>query len=150
MPHIGNFPAVGYPKPLAISPPFAMPGSNAYDWEINQVKAANASSIEPQSFYLPVCLPQGARVTKLTLYGYRLAAGDMLAANLRRNDRAGGFDTMAMVNAIWIGGYGSGDDDTIDNAVIDNENYDYCLLVTIDPSLDALNCFFSGAIIDWK
>ena len=172
MPHIGNFPpkaedflhnelsGIGpndhhtppkeYPKPLSIPPTDFVSQLDSQDWQIDPVGLRNRVATVVQYFRAPVHLPHGAVVTKLTLYGYRLAAGDLITLTLDRNDRVGNAVALATLSADWTGGYGSKYDDTIEYATIDNENYDYSLTTTISPDTSADDVRLTGVLIDWQ
>ena len=149
MPHIGNFPIIYFPKPLAIPPPAFVPNLDTQDWEITQAYVRNRAVLTQQVYVAPVYLPDGATVTKLTLYGGRVDVDAVMQLWLRRSNRQMGLETMATVLADWTTGYSSGYDDTIDYAVIDNENYDYSLELILDPNDAVEDVTFTGALIDW-
>ena len=151
MPHIGNFPPVGYPKPLIVGALEFLPGDDTYDFVTSEYMIRARTSLTPQYFFGPVLLPHGATVTKLTLYGART---DELAAMTLYLRRLGllimADDSMATVIADWIGMQGSGFDDTIDYAVIDNDTYYYGLQLVLDPNALVTDVIFAAARIDWK
>ena len=149
MPHIGYFPIIYYPKPLSVNPSAFLSVDDQYDWLDAGLGFQNRASVAEQEFHAPVCLPTGARVTKLTLYGYRDDVLATLRMRLQRVRPGYLFDLMAEVVADWTGGGGSGYDDTIDFDVIDNDQYHYRLNLTLDPN-DAVGdvCLY-WAKIDW-
>ena len=149
MPHIGNFPYGIFPKPLSIGPSAFVPETDTQDWLIRGTYIQNRAALGLQEFSAAVYLPQGARVTKLTLYGYRDDGLAQLLLQLARSSSAGVVTDMASVEADWTTGDSSGYDDTITDPVIDNENYSYHLVVTLTPN-DAVNDIrFRRAQIDW-
>ena len=150
MPHIGNFPIVYYPKPYRILPPDFFPYSDVYDWKLTERSLDNRASLEPQSFYAPVRLPQGATMEKLKLIGFRDDPASTLDLWLMRKAPGQSGVVIATVNADWTTGYGTGEDDTITSPVIDNEQYDYSLHIQIDPNDSISDCYFYGAEIPWK
>ena len=150
MPHVGNFPERGHPKPLSIGPGAFVPGSNLHDWEIQQRFIKNRTALTDQYFYASVILPQGATVTKLTLHGYRDDVDAVLMLRLGRFDKVAAYTDMATVLADWTDGYGSGYDDSIDDPVIDNENYTYCLAANLNPNDSVEDVSFRCATIDWN
>ena len=150
MPHIGNFPERGFPKPLSISPGGFVPDEDTYDWDITGLRIRNAAALTLQNYSAQVSLPQGATVTKLILYGYRDDDAATLSLKLQRADRVGGATLMAQVVADWTTPYDSGYDDTISSPVIDNENYCYHLIVDIDPNDAVSDVEFTGAVIEWN
>ena len=149
MPHIGNFPERGCPKPLAIPPPAFVPGDDAYDWKIFPTWVQNRSALTLTEFYAPVFLPQGVTVKKLTLYGYRDDAAATMTLALFHNDREGIQTSMVLVTADWETGYSSREQTTIADAKIDNENRNYSLRLQLDPNDAVGDVKFTGALIDW-
>ena len=150
MPHIGNFPAPGYPKPLSIHPSAFMPSYDTYAWRYTDSTLRNNAVLTAQYFYAPVYLPQGARVTKLTLFGYREDILADLILQLFRVTAVGTQTEMAVVIADWEADFSSKYDDTIVNPVVDNENYSYMLKVEINPNDADSDVMLSKAQIDWQ
>lgn len=150
MPHIGNFPGPGYPNPLTIHNSAFMPTLDTVDWQYNRMFLRNRVVLDAQGFEAPVFLPQGARVKKLTLYGFRTSANASLYLYLYRHDREGNTVTMASITADWDEGAGSGYDDTITEPLIDNENYDYVLEATIHLDATVSDCRLTSAKINWS
>ena len=149
MPNVGNFPVPAYPKPLAIPPSAFVPRNDTYDWEIIPAYVHNRTILTLTEFNAPVTLPQGARVKKLTLYGYRDDALATMALTLFHNDREGVETIMAAVTADWETGYSSGEDATIADPEIDNETRNYSLRLQLDPNDGVSDVQFTGAIIEW-
>ena len=150
MPHIGNFPERGHPKPLSVPPAAFVPGQDTYDWLITNGRVGHRAALVTQIYLAPVFLPQDSRVTKLTLFGYREDALSTLILRLHRVDDAGTVEEMALITADWTTGRSSGYDDTIVNPVIDNENYAYNLEVTMLMNDAVGDCYFARALIDWQ
>ena len=150
MPHIGNFPAPGYPKPLSINPCAFRPEVDTYDYTINQQVCRNQTSLTEQYFFAPVYLPHGATVTKFTFYGYRDDVLSTMRATLQKVNRPGVVTTLAEVIADWTIGESSGYDDTILQPVIDNENYSYIVRLFLDPNDDVMDCYGRAMVIDWQ
>ena len=150
MPHIGNFPEKGFPKPLSIGPPNIFPRNDGVDWYIDGNELRKNVSLELGLYWVPVYLPQKARVTKLTLYGYRDDTLAGFSVILKRVSNVGVADDMAMVEATWTDGNGSGYDDTISYAVIDNENYSYLIALSLEPNDSVDDVRFRRAQIDWQ
>ena len=149
MPHVGNFPAPGYPKPLSIGSGAFVSQNDTYDWFIDSLTLRNRTALVSQFFNAPVFLPQGAVVTKLTFFGFRDDALSTIALQLQRRKIGEAEEVMGIVTADWTGGEGSGYDDTIDYAKIDNENYAYWLLLTVIPNDVVTDCIFRWATIHW-
>lgn len=149
MAHIGYFPVREYPRPLSIGPPAFVPKEETYSWRISEGGLQNRTSIDAQNFYAPVFLPHGATVTRLKLYGYRLAAGGNLNLYLERITLAGNIETLATLVADWTGGDGSIETTTIEYAKIDNVAYYYIFAVFLNPEATAGDVQFERAIIDW-
>lgn len=144
---VGNF-TVG--SPLSVPPAAFVPAESSQDWYIRSNALRNASNVTYQLFFAPIFLPNGAVVSKLTLYGYRDDASATLSVSLIRDDRAGTSGTMATVSSDWTGGNSSGYDDSISNATINNSTYDYLLQLTIDPNDATSDVVFTGAKIDFS
>ena len=85
----------------------------------------------------PVELPHGSRITSLTTWT-RTSDGTTngsVDVDLKRTDRSGSQTTMAStVNSSGNGAVESDVDSTITNAVVDNENYSYHLVVTFQAN----------------
>ena len=150
MPHIGNFPERGFPKPLSIPAAAFVPRLDTYQWLIGEERLQNQVVLTAQDFHAPVYLPQGAVVTKLILYGLRNAGGSELRLWLSRDNKTGLTETMAMVLADWTGGWGEGEDTSISYATIDNDTYHYSVRATVDPDAVVSDCYFGSAEIEWK
>ena len=150
MPHVGNFPERGYPKPLSIGPPEFMPQTEAVEFDITNEHLNNHTALGEQVFWAHVKLPHHANVTKLTLYGYKDAAGGFVQLTLLRFDRQFTSTVMAACSITGETGYQSVSDDTIDVPEVDNENYDYGLRLNIDPDADVGDNYFTGSKIDWN
>ena len=150
MPHIGNFPEKGFPKPLSIGPTAFQSGFDTQDWNRSEKWLKNRTSLSVQYFHAPVILPHGARVKKLTLNAYRDDALATLLLYLRRFNKINSSVDMAQVMPDWTTGHDSGYDDTISYDVIDNENYAYSLYLHIDPNNSVEAVYFECATIDWQ
>lgn len=134
-------------SPVSIHPAAFIPLDDAEDWDVTAVRLANRASLNLQGFYAPVILPHGVTVTKVTLYGYRDDAAASMLLRLRRTDRQGSNDIMALAQANWTDGYNSIYDDTIASALIDNENYSYSLELQLNPNDSVNDVRFTGAKI---
>lgn len=138
-----------YPSPLSISPAAFTPIFDTYDWYITQHTVKNRAGLVIQYYAAPVNLPHGVTVTKVTLYGYRDDNLSTMALTLYQTDRETNRPSMAGIIADWIDGYGSKYDDTINLAVIDNENYSYGFLLILTPNDAVEDCYFTGAKIEF-
>ena len=114
MPHIGNFPGPGYPRPLSIHGAAFLPEADFVNYCFGPKGLQSATSLGMQSFYAPFYLPQGATIKKLTLVGYRDDALANMVATMSRTSDVFVSDTLATVAADWVDGHGSKYDDTID------------------------------------
>ena len=150
MPHIGNFPVPAFPRPLSIGPSAFIPSQDTYDWDITQLRIQNRTSLNNQIYFAPVYLPHKAKVTKLTLYGYRDDELSVFGIQLLRLQVPAGSDIMAMVGGYWTNGNNSGSEDTIAYSVIDNVNCHYAIFMNLNPNDDVLDCKFQRVVIDWK
>ena len=150
MPHVGNFPERGCPKPLSIPPGAFVPKSGTQDSEITNDDIVNSQLITAEKFYAPVLLPHRATVTKLTLYGFKNTSGGYVTLTLLRGDRQGTSTVMATCSITLTTGYQSAEDDTINDPEIDNENYEYGLQVEQDADAVVTDNRFTGAKIDWN
>ena len=150
MPHIGNFPERGCPKPLSIPPTAFVPRYDTQSWEILYDRITNNTNLLVQQFCAPVFLPHRARVTKLTLYGFKNVETGYITLQLIRDDREGTSGIMATCSiTAWTGFQAIEITDILDPE-IDNENYQYSLQVEIDPDAIATDNYFVGAKIDWN
>ena len=149
MAHIGNFPLPAYPKPLAINPAAFVPRVDTYDWERAPEYLRNRTVLDAQNFYAPVDLPQGATITKLTLYAYRDEGLAFILVELWRADHDGITLKMAEAMADWTDGNGSVSDETVLSPVVDNENYQYSVMVGIDPNAAVAEVQLRKVQIDW-
>jgi len=136
-------------SPLSIPPSAFIPRLDTYDWDICQKWLKNRTILTAQSFFISLCLPQGATVTKCTMYGYKAQAEGILLLNLWRADRVGGDSIMCNFSANWTDGYGSREENSIDYATIDNENYGYSIVISINPDAAVGDTFFTGAVIEF-
>ena len=150
MPHIGNFPGPGYAKPLTIGPDAFGPAISTQDWAIDDRELRNAANLTIQYFHANVVLPHGARITEITLYGWRQGATDTLELYLRRSDFQMEEISLATIIADWTEGWGSKATTTISGMPTDNKNKTYGLMVAIDPDTDVVDVRFTGAVIDWN
>jgi len=150
MPHIGNFPERGHPRPLAIPPAIFVPEEDVFDYRCYTSGLRNGTTLTLQTFFGPVFLPHRATVTKLTLLGYRTTGGSTLRLELLKAPPGLGPTCMVWVAADWTDGYGSKSSTMIMEAVIDNENYCYGLMLEIDPDAVVTDCIFTAAIIEWS
>ena len=150
MPHVGNFPERGYPKPLAMGPEHFGPLNDTYQFFRDATVLRNSTVLTIQNFYAPVVLPQGAKVQKVTLYGYRDDALATLGLRMYRSDRVGNMLIMADMSADWTDGYGSIEDTTIDYDTIDNETYTYDLMVSLSPNDDVNDVRYTAGVIEWS
>ena len=149
MPHVGNFPGPGYPKPLAIHPTAFESYDDTQDWVKNYNELRNNIVALPQNYYAPVFLPHKATIRKVTLYGRRMGAADNITLYLYRDNRAGTQQELCVLVTNWTLGFSSISTEEISNPVIDNEGYDYCALVTLDPDVEPTQCTLTGVKIDW-
>jgi len=97
-----------------------------------------------------VFFPNGATITKLTLYGFRNDANATMTLALVRNDRENAVSTLASITADWTTDYSSGEDTTISNAIVDNATYDYALRLSLNPNDSTGDIWLTGATIEIK
>lgn len=121
-------------SPLSIPPSALMPLSDMYDWRQDEKQFYSRSALTAQYYYAPVILPHGCTVTKFTLYGYRDDALSAMTTYLYRADHENNRSIMASCNALWVDGYNLIYDSSINNPVIDNENYMYVLRIVLNPN----------------
>ncbi|MBA7642921.1 hypothetical protein ES703_50630 [subsurface metagenome] len=150
MPHIGYFPIGQYPRPLVLGSAAFIKRETSFDHRQDWSQLRNDALLTEQIFYAQVVLPQRARVTKLTLIGFRNDALAVMSLKLGGWDRWLGQITLAEVIADWTDGDSSGYDDTIDNPVIDNLSYWYFLEATLDPNDDTFDVALQRVQIDWS
>ena len=150
MPHIGNFPGPGYPKPLSIPPSAFGPYIETQDWYKNYMELRSNTILTPQDFYAPFFLPHGVTIKKVTLYGRRISATDNLTLYLYRNNPLVGQEQLCVLAADWTDGFGSIYTETITTPKVDNESYNYCAKAILDPDTAAADIYLTGVKIDWS
>lgn len=147
---------IGAPNPLVMPASAFTPRLDTYDYERvygtsewGQV-LKNRTSLTLQYFVAPVQLPQGAVITKVTLYGQKSSASGVLSIELIRGDRGDDtFTTMLDMAAPNWGGFGNCNSTTITQPVIDYTLYDYFVLLRIDPDTTIDDHIFGSLVIDW-
>ena len=150
MPHIGNFPLPGFPNPLSIGPYDFIPVYDTDDFYIHFSMLRKNTGLGAGTFNAPVYFPHGARVKKLTLFGYRDDELSTLTLRLSRTNDTGNTEHLAQIDVTWTTGDDYGYDDTINYEVIDNENWRYHLTATLVPNDDVMDVALKRAIIDWS
>ena len=150
MPHIGNFPGPGYPRPLVLSPAAFVPGSGGYDWAITDLELRNMAVLDQQLFRAPVLLPQNAKITKVVLRGYRDTSGGLLKIELVRTHYDGASGAIATVEATWMFGWSMGQTTDITFPVVDNDLYFYHLLLYLDPAVIATDVRLRRGEVHWN
>jgi len=138
-----------YPSPIALPHNAFIPQSDTIQYTLYTSVLVSRLLLTSQVFFAPVFLPDGVTVTKLTLFGYRDDAASVFSITLYRNDRADGNVIMGTVIADWTTGYSSKYDDSIASALIDNDDYQYVVYVTIDPNDSIWDVRFSGVKIEF-
>jgi hypothetical protein len=153
-------PAQTTPKLLAVPPTALKPAdfeNDALPWvsTADSFYFANNLSAPVDSYaYVPLSLPQKARIKGLTLHYVDNACGidQELVVTLTRHDLATGrVQTMAKVTTegvecVWD--RRTMEAETIANAVVDNARYSYALTVLFSDGIDRLR--FLGATIRYQ
>ena len=139
-----------YARPLTIGPDAFMSLNTSQDRSGSERELRNLATLSRQYFQANVVLPQGAVISKITLYGWRQGATDVLELHLRRSDFQMEDMTLASIVADWTGGFGSLLTTTISGMPIDNVNKNYSLLATIDPDTTVTDVKLTGVKIDWN
>ena len=150
MPHIGNFPERGFPKPLIV-------GSTCFKAQLNTYTYSQTYGMltghgtDLQSFFATVYLPDKARINKITLLGYR---DDDLATMYVRLFKIAKSDCvqtqLANVDATGTPGWSSWYTETITDPVIDLDNFWYQLLLYFDPNDSAMDVRLNAIQLDWQ
>jgi hypothetical protein len=97
-----------------------------------------------------VCLPHGAVVTAFKAWWYRDdASATGSCALIRSIPTTTSISHLANANSNASSGYHSVEDTSISYATIDNQNYVYCIQVTIDNNDSVNDCYFLGALITY-
>ena len=146
---IANIKGIDLKAPVSINHSAFVPKYSSYNYSRTFDQLANRTVTSNQSFFAHVQLPHGLTVNRVDLYGYRNDVLSVLHLWMYRNDRAGGEDLMADITADWADGYGSKEDASIDDGLIDNDTYTYLFQLSIDPNNDVGDCAFSGAKISF-
>lgn len=136
-------------NPLSIPPCQFVPYNDTYLFSITDTRLQNRTVLSNQYFLAALNFPNGVTITKMTLYGYRTAAGGNLTLYLKRTSFIEVDSLMAQVSAGWTDGLNSGYDDSISFSVIDNTTYAYHLIVAIDPGVAGTDAFLTGAKIEF-
>jgi len=136
-------------SPVSIHPAAFNPYSDLLDYVLSDLYLRSRSTLTLQNFYTDLQLPNGVTVTKVVLYGNRTNAGSVLQLRMFRNNRSGTSHGMASIVAGWTTGYSSSEDSSISNAVIDNANYTYFLILGLTMNVGIWDTYFSGAKIEF-
>ena len=150
MPHIGYFPIPGYPKPLLVGHNAFDPTDNTYTFS-RAIGVLTGHDTNPEEFQADVFLPDGSKIDRLTLWGYRDTAGTVLQMSLYKIQKSNGAETLlATVAATETTGWGSWYTETITDPAVDLDNYWYLLRLTHDAVAAASEVAFTCAQIDWS
>lgn len=141
--------AGGYASPISIHPSAFIPEDDTEDYTSKESSLLRRSSLDSFDSYAPVILPNGATITKLTLYAHRSDGSASLGINLYRCNDAGTKSQMANVQVDWEDGNGSRYDDSITNPVVDNSSFSYVITLTINPNSDVLDVRLRRVQIDF-
>ena len=133
-------PGHGY---VSVPPAAFTPAEDGYDYQNLGALILNNDGAS-DNYYAPVLLPQGATVTKMTLYFYDGSSLDGCTI-LFRSPLDGSADYMAEVYTHGTSGAGSRFDNTIDYSVVDNSQHIYYLYL----NLPASDTFAYGVIIEY-
>ena len=111
---------------------------------------AGAYFIDSTQFTLsaPVNLPHGAVVTEFTAFFLDDSANYMIV-DLRRRSRTGQLEYLAAVDSLAVSVFGADTDAEIENAVIDNVNYSYVIIVHAIDDWDLQRLQIIGAAITY-
>ena len=150
MPHIGNFPEKGFPKPVTVHACAFVPQDDIGHWLVNNAVLYNRDILTTQYFRAPVFFPNGATIVKLTLFGYRDDVLATMIVRLYKVDLATIGTIMAGIDADWTDGFGSKSETTITSPIIDNTENSYMFELELDPNDDALDVRLAAVQIDWK
>jgi len=141
-------PGHGY---VSFSPAAFAPAYGGFtDYGASEASLSHLST-DPMVYLAPLNLPQGATVTKLTLYyNDGLEPGDA-TLNLWRNTPGTGHVTMANVSTSGYAGYTYfWSDEIIDYAVIDNSQYTYSLWWDVPGNVGADTIELLGVFIEYS
>ena len=129
---IKNILGINLKAPVSIHHSLFTSGSDAYDWLMSADLLQSRSNVSLQHFYTSLQLPDGLTVSKITMYGNRNRTGTKLNIHMYRDNRVGVQGLMASVVGNWDNGWGGRFNDSISNAGIDNDTYDYFLLLEME------------------
>lgn len=135
---------------MMIAPAAFVPYRDTYDWRISHNFLGSFSSLDNQGYYAGLNFPQGVTLTKMTLYGNRKDALALMNLKLYRSQPGVSLDEMAEVVADWITGAGSGYDDSINYATINNETGAYILFLSLTPNDAADDVSLQGVKIEFS
>jgi len=136
-------------SPLAINYSAFMPVYDTHHWQLTNLALTNRDILTGQWYYAPVVFPHGITVSKLTLYGSRNDALAVMILNLCRSTYLGAQLVMSELVANWTTGWSLRYDDSIDQPIIDNYTYSYCLNLLLHPNDSQWDVQFSGAKIEF-
>jgi hypothetical protein len=134
---------------ISISPSAFQPHTESYQFARTGYMLYTTSG---DTYNAPVSLPDGSTVTKVTFYFRNSSASEDVTMSLRRGEvPSSTIRTMAQVNSIYTtahNGYANDDDDIIDYAKIDNENYKYWLQAEFDGTGSTLQV--TAVVIEYQ
>ena len=145
---------VTYPTPrehvLSMGPDHFAPSRGGLNCITGSSHTAGAYFIDSTQFTLsaPVNLPHGAVVTEFTAFFLDDSANYMIV-DLRRRSRTGQLEYLAAVDSVAVSVFGADTDAEIENAVIDNVNYSYVIIVHAIDDWDLQRLQIIGAAITY-
>jgi len=136
---------------LAISPGNFVPEQDTSDWSINSSRVQPGSNTAQLLCYAGIQLPNGAIVTSLKVNWTQAGHANQGSCSLYRytpatntNDAMATADSGATTTGIF-----TVEDTSISYATIDNTQYSYCIVLSLDAVDDATEINFNGLIITY-
>lgn len=121
-------PAVGLIlTPISIHASHFNPVDDQTDYTCDESGLSRRASLDSAVFWAPVFFPDFAVITRVTAYAYRDDGSAPFSVYLYRVSNTGSFLQMAYISIDWTGGNSNKFDASIDEPIIDNLNYSYCL-----------------------
>lgn len=130
-------------NPLSIHACQFNPVDDEKDYVCDQTGLSRRASLDSAVFWAPVLFPNAATVTRVTVYAFRDDASAPMSVYLYRVTNIGGSAIMAYISVDWTGGNSNKFDSSIDDPLIDNDTYSYCLrcYMNCNDSVDDLKLY---------
>lgn len=136
------------PADFIIKDPFTY----ASDWGLESLALKNEdAAFGGRTFYAPLHLPHDSKIYGLKFFYYRDDALSLMSCALERVNCSGApvSQTLASVISSSTAGNAEQEDTTIDNAVVDNQNYFYRALCFIGTNDSVDDAYLKAVVISY-